>query len=65
MDDRPLTEDELAQLRQNLARMSESGVKNVYQEAHKECEMKGGRLPKAVAIQQLVSAWKQLWTWRK
>ena len=49
MDDRPLTEDELAQLRQNLARMSESGVKNVYQDAYRECEMKGGRLPKAAA----------------
>ena len=42
MDEQPLTEEQLFELRQNIARMSESGVKNVYQEAHKQCEMKDG-----------------------
>src|SRR5436190_3894378 len=61
VDDRPLTEEELQQLRQNLARLSESGVENVYREAYVACELKGTRLPKPVAIQQLVQAWRQLW----
>lgn len=64
MEDRPLNDDELAQLRQNLARLSEAGVESVYRDAYKSCEMKGGKLPRAVAIQQLVQAWRQLWAWR-
>ncbi len=47
MDDQPLTEEQLLQLRQNLARLSESSVKDAYQQAHKDCEMKGDNLPKA------------------
>jgi len=65
MDDRPLNEEQLSELRQNLAKLSESGVENAYQQAHKDCEMRGGQLPKAVAIQQLVQAWRQLRMWRR
>ena len=65
MDDRPLTEPELQELRQNLARLSESGVENAYREAYRQCELRGNQLPKPVAMQQLVQAWRQLWTWRR
>jgi len=62
--DRPLTEQELKALQQNLARLSEEGVKQTYREAWEDCRMKGERLPPAKAVQQLVQAWKQLWRWR-
>jgi hypothetical protein len=63
--DRPLTEKELEALQQNLARLSEPSVKQVYQQAWEECRMKGERLPPAKAVQQLVQAWKQLWKWQR
>jgi hypothetical protein len=65
VDDRPLTPDELEDLRRNLSRLSESGVANAYREAYKQCEMRGDKPPKPVAVQQLVQAWRQLWEWRK
>jgi hypothetical protein len=64
-DDRPMTEQELEQLRQNVARLSEDGLKRFYQQAWKDCEIRGDRLPAAKAVQQLVQAWKQLWKWRQ
>jgi hypothetical protein len=65
MEERPLTPEQLKQLRRNLALLSEAGVENAYRDAYKDCELKAGRLPKPVAIQQLVQAWKQLWVWKK
>ena len=62
--DRPLTEGELKMLQQNLARFSEPGVRQLYQQAWEECRMKGERQPPAKAVQQLVQAWKQLWRFR-
>ena len=56
MDDRPLTKEELEQLRQKLAHLSQPGLENAYREAYKDCELRGSRVPKAVAIQQLVQA---------
>jgi len=63
--ERPLTEQELRALQQNLARLSEPSVKKVYRQAWEECRMKGERLPPAKAVQQLVQAWKLLWKWRQ
>jgi len=63
--ERPLTEPELKALQQNLARLSEPSVQQVYRQAWEECRMKGERLPPAKAIQQLVQAWKQLWKWQR
>jgi hypothetical protein len=62
--DRPLTQEELHALQQNLARLSEPSVKQVYRQAWEDCQMKGERPPPAKAMQRLVSAWKQLWRWR-
>jgi len=65
MADDPLTPSQLEQLRRNLALLSKSGVETAYQQAYKDCEMKGDKLPRPVAIQQLVQAWRQLWMWTK
>jgi len=62
--DRPLTEAELENLRQNLARLSEDSVRREYDQAWEECRRKGDRLPPPKAVQRMVQAWKQLWRWR-
>jgi hypothetical protein len=62
--ERPLTEQELKAVQQNLSRLSEDSVKQTYRQAWEDCRMKGDRLPPAKAVQQLVQAWKQLWRWR-
>jgi lysozyme family protein len=63
--DRPLTEQELKALQQNLSRLSEDSVRREYDQAWEECRMKGERLPPAKAVQRLVQAWKLLWKWRQ
>jgi hypothetical protein len=60
-----MREEELEQLRQNVAKLSEDGVRRFYRLAWEDCRMKGDRLPPAKAVQQLVQAWKQLWRWRE
>ena len=37
-----------------------SSVENVYREAHQRCALVAGRVAKASAIQELVTAWKVL-----
>jgi hypothetical protein len=58
-----LTQAEIAQLRQNLARLSADGVERFYREAHASCAVE--RKPSPKVIQQLVAAWKTLrkWNW--
>jgi hypothetical protein len=63
--ERPLTAQELKELQQNLARLSEDSVRREYDEAWEECRMRGERLPPAKAVQRLVQAWKLLWKWRQ
>jgi len=36
-----------------------------YRQAYKACRMEGDLLPRANAVQELVTAWKLLWSWRK
>jgi hypothetical protein len=45
--------------------LSEYSVRDAYREAHERCKMNGDSLPRASAIQELVTAWKQLWEWRR
>ncbi len=59
-----LNEDELKQLRNNLAHLSESGVRDFYQRAYEECRIAYDRIPCPRKIQTLVQVWKQLWKWR-
>jgi hypothetical protein len=60
-----LSDEELRQLRDNLAHLNESAVKDFYNHAHRDCAIIGQHFPTAISIQQLVAAWKQLRKWRK
>ena len=40
--------------------MHEASVEQVYRDAYQRCAPVAGRVPKASAIQELVTAWKQL-----
>jgi hypothetical protein len=63
-DDSPLTEAELRELRNNLAKLSGPSVVEFYKSVHRDCSVE--RKPSAKAIQKLVTAWKILrrWNWR-
>ena len=63
--ERVLSREDLKQLQDNLAHLSESGVRDLYLRAHRECALVGSNFPDAVSIQQLVQAWKQLRKWRR
>jgi hypothetical protein len=59
-----LNEDELKQLRHNLAHLSPSGVREFYERAFEDCRLIYNRLPSPRKMQTLVQVWKQLWKWR-
>ncbi len=59
-----LNEEELKQLRHNLAHLSPVGVREFYERAFEDCRLVYDRLPSARKIQTLVQVWKQLWKWR-
>ncbi|HEY6341570.1 MAG TPA: hypothetical protein VIY49_08770 [Bryobacteraceae bacterium] len=61
--DTPLTKEDLAKRRRDLAMLSEPHVRDAYQEAYERCRMKSDALPGASAIQELVTVWKLLWSW--
>jgi hypothetical protein len=63
--DRPLSKEELAQRERQLSMLSPSSVAEVYRQAHHACRMEGDALPNASAVQELVSAWKLMWKWRR
>jgi len=57
--------DDLKEISRNLAVLSEPGVREFYQRAYRECAIIDSRtFPPARAIQELVTAWKQLRKWR-
>ncbi|MBZ5684552.1 MAG: hypothetical protein LAP86_05905 [Acidobacteriia bacterium] len=59
-----LTQAQVDELRNNLARLSGPSVVDFYRDAHRECAIE--RQPGAKAIQRLVTAWKILrkWGWK-
>jgi hypothetical protein len=59
-----LNEEELKQLRHNLAHLSLDGVRQFYERAFEDCRLVYNRLPSPRRIQTLVQVWKQLWKWR-
>jgi len=63
--DKPLTPADLKKHAEQLSRLSYSSVVEEYRRAHESAQWKGDVLPKAAAVQHMVSAWKQLWKWRK
>jgi hypothetical protein len=63
--DRPLNRAELAELQRRLSMLSPHQVADAYRKAHEACRMDGDRVPRASAVQELVSAWKLFWQWRR
>lgn len=55
-----LSREELAEVRARLRRMSDAELRKQYAAALKMCELRNGGQPRAVWIQQLVQAWKEL-----
>ena len=63
--DRPLTRAELKERERRLSLLSPQHVAEEYRRAYETCRMDGDRLPSASAVQEMVTAWKLLWSWRK
>jgi len=59
-----LSEDDLRELRHNLAHLSVGAVRDFYDQAYRDCRLIYHRLPTPKQMQVLVQAWKQLWKWR-
>jgi hypothetical protein len=59
-----LSEENLKELRQNLAHLSLPAVREFYEVAYRDCRLVYDHLPSPRQIQTLVQVWKQLWEWR-
>ena len=58
--ERPLTAEELKDLKVRLSKMSERKLVKFYEEALFVCQLDHGAPPRAGFVQQLVGAWKEL-----
>jgi len=63
--DEMLTDAQVAELRRRLSMLHHTSVEQVYRDAYARCAPIGARMPKASAIQELVTAWKLLRSWEK
>jgi hypothetical protein len=63
--DEVLTVVQVAELRRRLSMLHHTSVEQVYRDAYARCAPIGERMPKASAIQELVTAWKLLRSWEK
>jgi hypothetical protein len=61
--DKPLTEPQLKERGRRLSLLSPASVENEYRRAYEACRLDGENLPRASSMQELVSAWKLMWTW--
>jgi hypothetical protein len=60
------TRQELKEMANSLAHLSESTIREMYQRAYRECAIINSHtFPAPRAIQELVTAWKQLRKWRR
>jgi hypothetical protein len=59
-----LSEENLKELRHNLAHLSLPAVREFYERAYRDCRLLYNHLPSPRQIQTLVQVWKQLWKWR-
>jgi hypothetical protein len=59
-----LSAQDLKELRYNLAHLSVGAVRDLYDQAYRDCRLIYHRLPTPKQMQTLVQAWKQLWKWR-
>lgn len=61
-----LSREDLKALGNSLARLSMHSVLDFYQEAYRRCRiLNSTTFPTPRAVQELVTAWKQLRKWRK
>ena len=59
--DQVLSQEQLAEVRQNFAKLSVPSLQQAYTEALERCRLdRRGRAPASVHVQVLVQAWKQL-----
>jgi hypothetical protein len=63
--DQPLCQAEVKEMQRRLSLLSPHHVLETYRRAHQQCCMPGDALPRAAAIQEMVTAWKLLRKWRK
>jgi len=56
-----LSDNDLKELRYNLAHLNVSAVRNFYEQAYNDCRLVYTRIPSPKKIQTLVQVWKQLW----
>jgi hypothetical protein len=63
--DHPLSAQALQEKQRRLSMLSPHGVAEEYRRAYSACRMEGDKLPRASAVQELVTAWKVLWGWRR
>ena len=59
-----LSEENLKEIRHNLAHLSLPAVREFYEQAYRDCRLLSNHLPSPRQIQTLVQVWKQLWKWR-
>ena len=59
-----LSADDHKELRHNLAHLSLAAVRDLYEQAYRDCRLIYHQLPTPKQMQTLVQAWKQLWKWR-
>jgi hypothetical protein len=59
-----LSENDLKELRHNLAHLTFSAVRDFYEQAYRDCRLIYTRLPSPRQMQTLVQVWKQLRKWR-
>ena len=57
------TEEDLKELRHNLAHLSVTAVRDFYEQAYQDCRLVYSRPPNPRKMQTRVQAWKQLWKW--
>jgi hypothetical protein len=59
-----LSENDLKELRHNLAHLTLSAVRDFYEQVYRDCRLIYTRLPSPRQMQTLVQVWKQLRKWR-
>jgi hypothetical protein len=63
--DRPLTAEEVRELRDRLSKMTQPELVKFYNAALEMCRIDRGEPPRAAFVQQLVAAWKEMQRRRK
>jgi len=60
-----MTAEELKQLKRSLSMLSPHTVQDNYQKLLEKCRLREEALPTPRMMQELVTLWRVLWTWRK